>query len=582
MRVSPGKSKPGIVPVESGQPVFRKSFYRKILYRGAFLVAMLARVLSLPPMAPAQEQRPQITPGERKVPRKKEAGPRALGVLRITASGKATLVPITILMSGKFYDASAYKAAPVPMALETGTVYEGVRTGSSLGLFTVDGALHSTVANSQTPWLGTGKWILAGSEEAKTSLKAENVPVGIDNSDAPPRLSRGGSESKATPPSAAPSSNAPSSKAPTSNAPTSSAPTSTPTTAPSTTAPSSTTPPSTTPTSATPQNAPDGSSAGSSGGTAGGTPAATPTPQTSSTSPAPNSTTPPAEPKPAKTDDHASGQSSPQPGDQTKEPDNNSGAGETNRPRLRRGKPVDPLPDEEIPGYSKLGSTPAAASTTVSSAPGVNTGKTSPAASAPGPVQLIPAISDASGPEPRSFAFDWLKSEEGERLQQMTDLAKQELRAYIAALARNRISATPAGPQSAKHRSPKPPELILENAHMVAYDLWTTNQPVLVFSAEAHLPLQAGTTADDNLQYSIMLVARTDIYNNLHRLYVAVTDKNHLDITPRLELVDAVDADGDGRGELLFRETSDAGGGWLIYRANADKLWKIFDSLNPE
>ena len=47
-----------------------------------------------------------------------------------------------------------------------------------------------------------------------------------------------------------------------------------------------------------------------------------------------------------------------------------------------------------------------------------------------------------------------------------------------------------------------------------------------------------------------------------------------------MELIDAVDADGDGRGELLFRETSDAGTGWVIYRATADKLWKMFDSLN--
>jgi hypothetical protein len=42
-----------------------------------------------------------------------------------------------------------------------------------------------------------------------------------------------------------------------------------------------------------------------------------------------------------------------------------------------------------------------------------------------------------------------------------------------------------------------------------------------------------------------------------------------------------VDADGDGRGELLFRKISDNGNGWVIYRATADKLWKMFDSLNP-
>ena len=41
-------------------------------------------------------------------------------------------------------------------------------------------------------------------------------------------------------------------------------------------------------------------------------------------------------------------------------------------------------------------------------------------------------------------------------------------------------------------------------------------------------------------------------------------------------------ADGDGRGEQLVRQTTDAGRGWVIYRATADKLWKMYDSLNPE
>ena len=84
------------------------------------------------------------------------------------------------------------------------------------------------------------------------------------------------------------------------------------------------------------------------------------------------------------------------------------------------------------------------------------------------------------------------------------------------------------------------------------------------------------------LQYWILLMAYPDIYGNLRVIHAAVTDKYHYDITPKLDLVDVVDADGDGRGELLFKETSDAGTGWAIYRAGADKLWKVFDSLNPE
>jgi len=45
----------------------------------------------------------------------------------------------------------------------------------------------------------------------------------------------------------------------------------------------------------------------------------------------------------------------------------------------------------------------------------------------------------------------------------------------------------------------------------------------------------------------------------------------------RFELIDAVDADGDGRGELLFREVSDAGTAWGVYRAAADQLYPLFE-----
>ena len=56
-----------------------------------------------------------------------------------------------------------------------------------------------------------------------------------------------------------------------------------------------------------------------------------------------------------------------------------------------------------------------------------------------------------------------------------------------------------------------------------------------------------------------------------------VTDQRHLDEFPRLELIDAVDVDGDGRGELLFREISDAGTAWAVYRAAADQLYPLFE-----
>ena len=530
MGISPSKSK-----ANAGGAPSAKMVFQKILYRGPFLVALLACVALPATLVTAQEDRPQITPGERRPSRKKDAGPRAVAVLQLAANGKASLVPIAILIGGKFWDATAYKADPIPMALEPGTVYEAEHAGSSLGLFTVNSALHSNAVNVSTPWLGTGAWVPAGAEKPKTELKAETVPVGIDSSDAPPRLTRGASAPQEAPPATTPASQAP---------PAGSA------------GPGQTSPP---------QN-----------GSKPDSPA--PNPSTSTTPD--NSKSPDSKSSDSKaTDAKSSNRSS--------APQSDSGADEANRPRLRRGKPVAPLPEDDVPGYSKPG-------TTASAAVPADAGKTSEPTTDKNPVQFFPAISDASGPGPKSFAFQWLKDEEGERFQQMTTLATEQLRAYVEARAKAKIIPAPksASPQAARRAPapktavPKPKGPILENVQMKAYDLWNSNKPVLVFTADAHMPAPppgtAHAVADSELQYSILLVADPDIYNNLHKLYVGITDKYHLDIMPRLQLVDALDADGDGRGELLFRETSDIGNGWRIYRATADKLWKLFDSLSPE
>ena len=529
---------------------FVKILHRKVFCRGSILVALLACVASCAVIVAAQEERPQITPGERKVPRKKDAQPRAVAVLRLTASGKASLVPVAILIGGKFWDATAYKADPVPMALEPGTVYEAERAGSSLGLFTINSALHRNSINVENPWIGTGSWLPAGSETPNKALKAETAPAGIDTSDQPPRLTR--NPTKETP-----------AKPPISPAPQSTPPPS-----------SGDEPPRLTKSSPPPSAAPS----------TGSTQPGQSQPGSGSTPPKASGDAKPGDTKPADSKPNEAKPSDAKPDSRANLPASDSGADSGDRPTLRRGRPVAPLPDDDVPGYSKPGAVASAASPAKAAiVPEAATDKD--------PVQMVPAISDASGPEPRSFAFDWLKDEEGERRQQMMALAKEQVRSYVETRAKASIAPKPAGPQTAHHTLPakaatKTKDPILENVQMKAYDLWTNNQPVLVFSAEAHMPPPpagvAHSETESELQYSIMLVAFPDTYNNLHKIYAGVTDKYHLDITPRLELVDAVDADGDRRGELLFREISDGANGWIIYRASQDKLWKMFDSLHPE
>jgi len=529
------------------------------------------------PFVMAQEERPQIMPGERKAPRKKDAGPRALGIVQLNKNGRASIIPIMILVNGKFWDASAYKADPVPMALDSGVVYEGERSGSSLGLFTVGSALHSNNPNAAMPWLGTGVWRANGTEPPVTANKAEKAPAGINSDEAPPRLTR---DPNANKPAAPASSNAPASQP---SKPSSSSGDEPPRLSKGTSTPDS-----------SQQSAPTGSS-----------PTSNPPAQTSKPSSSSGDGPPRLNRRDSSGSDSGSAQNAPA-GGQSKPSDSksgdskaentstaqeklgdqakvkgpvatsDSGASEANRPRLRRGKPAESFADEEIPGYSLPGVRPKSSQ---------DAGKVVQAAAAKKEdLQLIPAISDAAdtGAEPKSFGFEWIPGEEADRRKQMVDLAKDQVKKYVEARSKNTVAAGATASKTAKKLvSPKMPDPELENMQMVAYDLWGSNQPVLVLSAQAHMPPNAATQGVSDLQYSIVLVAYPDIYHNLHKQFVSVTDKFHLDMAPRLELIDAVDVDGDGRGELLFRETSDQGSGWVVYRAGADKLVKAFDSLNP-
>src|ERR1700730_16645849 len=117
------------------------------LYRNpgrALVLAALA--LLLPP--PGQAQLVRRAPSSK--------GPRALGLVELAPNGKAHLIPVVIMVDGEFYDAGAYKASPVPMALEAQTVYEALRSGVSQGLFTVTGALQRPGS-----WIAEGTWLPA-------------------------------------------------------------------------------------------------------------------------------------------------------------------------------------------------------------------------------------------------------------------------------------------------------------------------------------------------------------------------------------------------------------------------------------
>ncbi len=426
-------------------------------------------------------------------------GPRALGLLEVAPNGKARLIPITIMVDGKFYDAGAYKASPVPMALESGTVYEAERAGVSQGLFTVRG-----VRQLKDAWLAEGDWRVAGSEPVKVGHKAEDKPIMGDEKDAPPTLRRGMGKPKS-------GDTAPESGSPAPNSP----------------------PPSNSSASTAPAPA-------------------------SPTSPPAKATTPPASPTAATSADSEPAED--------KSP----------HPVLRRGKAAGETQADQIKATASVPATKKNSSATMA-----NSRTGSP--ESPAGVQLIPAISDAGGPEPRPFTYE-AKPEEFTRYQKlMLAVAETEVSKRAKMISGQTEPAVPSrtGTRARASKPLKGPQPVFDNTQLKVFDLSNTNEPTLVLTATARMP-QSASDSGSGVQYFVTVVGRIDINDELHKIFANTTDSNHLDVIPRLELIDAADAAGDGRGELLFHEVSDSTDGYVVYRVTPDRLWALFDSERPD
>jgi len=227
-----------------------------------------------------------------------------------------------------------------------------------------------------------------------------------------------------------------------------------------------------------------------------------------------------------------------------------------NRPILRRGKP-DPSARRELVKNFDEDSVPAKSA---------KDGK-----GAQSSVQIIPAISDAGGPEPRPYNFYLRPGDEAAYRAKVLELASSELaRTNVAAA--GTLRARPSKTATASKASSP----VFDAVHLSIFDLSNSNDAVLVLSAKTRPVATTGSAPTEDGE-EITLVARATLEGVLRRVFFARTDARHLEVSPRMELIDAIDADGDGRGELLFRRTTDAGSSFAIYRVTADRLWPLYE-----
>jgi hypothetical protein len=428
---------------------------------------------------------------------------RATAVLEFSREGSASrpmLVPVTILDDGSFHYASIYKAAPEPMALGDGVIYEAQKTGQVVGYFTVKKATKGPI------WTAMGLWAMV-SESPKTRAAATSSSSPAPSVDERPIIRRPGSSPSPTTDSSTPAASSSSSPSPSDDRPVLHHPSS--------------------------DGAPQSTS----------TPAATPTPAPAASAPEP-------------------------------EPD------DPNRPTLRRRAPqsAQPVETSGIPTSSIPSKSGGDVPPSKSEAP------TSIGSSA-APATLV-AVSDAQSSDSRSYEFIWKPGEKDAVESKMRRLA-------LAQIPRDNASA----PLSEK---------ALNNVVIRSFDLDLSNDAVMVLSAEVPPPptsspasgstTKAATKSKAGAKSSsaaspapapapratryLTLIARVDIDGNPQKLASSVTDSSRLDVAPRLELIDAVDVDGDGLAELLFREYSFDDKSFVIFAIGRSTVTKLFEGAS--
>ncbi|MFI5117929.1 MAG: hypothetical protein ACHP8B_14660 [Terriglobales bacterium] len=494
------------------------------LYRksGKWATAGLLAILLLPTFVAAQiRDRTEHQPADRdqqqaqKRDKKGKRGPRAIAVVEFLPGGGTRLVPIALWIDGHFYDASLYGANPEPMALQPETLYQALTYGEPAGWFTV-----TTPRDVNGNWVAGGQWKPETPVEAKLAQQAAKQPKpkpkGQDVlSDDPgrPVLRRPGTSDTASP-------NSGQSSAPGST----SGGSSTPSGGGSSTANS---------------NAPPKSDDDSDRPTLKASP--------SSSSSAPSNSKPTLGDNTQQAKAQASASNTPS----AASPDED----DPNRPVLRRGKPaarLAPVDTDSFDASVNQAASPAAGGIATST-PGTPT----KAIQAP---RAYAAISDAGDYQTRSLLYGMASGERQSLGEPMSRMAMDEVRKYAS-----------------KHNGPAPPKTAaITDYDLHGFDLDYSNSPTLVLSAKLAVA-PAKTAPGGEFDYFVTVVARVDLNGTPQKIFSVVSDSNHLDAYPRMQIIDAIDADANGRGNLLFRQYSDTGISYALYRVFPYQMEKIFE-----
>jgi hypothetical protein len=193
----------------------------------------------------------------------------------------------------------------------------------------------------------------------------------------------------------------------------------------------------------------------------------------------------------------------------------------------------------------------------------------------PSGLEQMIAVSDASDREAHPFVYLWADPADATKMQTQMEIAASNAIAATAPPVKLTVKAHTAttATTATQHRKkatapPAPPKLVFTNERFKAYELTYSGGATLVFSGET--VDHAGKT-----KY-VTLIAQPDFNGVPKVLFKSVTDDDHLDQTPKMRLVDAVDAKADNRGDLVFELRSSRDREFVIYRVSAGLAEQVF------
>jgi hypothetical protein len=461
---------------------------------------------------------------------------RSIAVLEWTGEAgnpKASrLVPVAVLDGGQLQDGGIYLARPEPLALAGEVEYELEQNGKPVGLFEIKNA-----GQEQGSWVGYGAWKPLARPKPKPTMDEGSRRIEDEESDQPILHRKHHADESPAPGKDDGSTSGNSSGDSGTSAP----------------APASDPDRPTLHRKATSDSASDGGTSAGSGSSSSSTSSSPDTASSTASGPAPD----PDRPTLHKKEPTDSTASSAPPDD----PD---------RPVLKKSKKkpaedvghVDSLPDVTDPDRPRLKRGKASGN-------GLDVLPT--LMGLPADMQQAVAVSDTKSRPEHTWNFSWANADD-----------EASMKSALEGIARDALGLNqppppppPAPKKTASRKNakpappvepPPPPPLIDEQFRVFE----------LAYGSGATLVLTAHTDAPLAQQKLVTLIAQPDLYGNVLVLLKYVADGSRLDETPRMRLVDAVDALADNRGELLFELRGATQRQFALYRVLRGQAEKLF------